>query len=291
MENSGLEHLTKPFDRLEADERTAEREEGFVDVGSPLVADGQTTKLVQPGQRPFHDPAMATESLAGVDALARDPNADAVPTQEATTPWDIVRLVSMQLGRALPSLAARSPDARDGIDELLEDGAVMSVGAGQADRERGAASVRNKMALRARFAAIRRVRAGGTPPFLAGMLALSKQARSHSIWSAAPSSSSSVWCNCSQTPASCQSRRRRQQVMPLPHPSSWGSISHGMPLLRTKMMPVRQARFGTRGRPPFGFGGSGGTSGSMRSQRASETSGLAMEPPFAQQAASVVPWF
>jgi hypothetical protein len=46
---------------------------------------------------------------------------------------------------------------------------------------------------------------------------------------------------------------RRQHVMPLPQPISWGSISQGMPLRRTKRMPVRAARSGTGGRPPFGL--------------------------------------
>ena len=33
----------------------------------------------------------------------------------------------------------------------------------------------------------------------------------------------------------------------LPHPISWGSISHGMPDFRTKMMPVKAARSDTSG--------------------------------------------
>lgn len=40
-------------------------------------------------------------------------------------------------------------------------------------------------------------------------------------------------------------------------------------------MAVRQARSGTRGRPPFGFGGAGGTSGSTISHNSSGSSGLA----------------
>jgi len=59
--------------------------------------------------------------------------------------------------------------------------------------------------------------------------------------------------------------------MPLPHPISRGSISHGMPLLRTKTIPVSTARSGTRGRPPFGFGGSGGSSDSTTAQSSSVT--------------------
>lgn len=86
---------------------------------------------------------------------------------------------------------------------------------------------------------------------------------------------SSCW-NFAQTPAWFQSCSLRQQVTPEPQPISCGSISQGMPLFRTKMMPVRQARFGIVGRPPLGFGLSRGRSGSMISHSSSGTSGVAM---------------
>ena len=46
--------------------------------------------------------------------------------------------------------------------------------------------------------------------------------RDQSIWSAARSRASSTSCSSSHTPAACQSRMRRQQVMPLPQPTSRG---------------------------------------------------------------------
>jgi hypothetical protein len=73
----------------------------------------------------------------------------------------------------------------------------------------------------------------------------------------------------------CQSRKRHQHVIPDPHASSCGSICHGMPLRRTKTMPVRHARSDTRGRPPFGRGGELGRSGSTRSHNASGSSAAA----------------
>jgi hypothetical protein len=76
------------------------------------------------------------------------------------------------------------------------------------------------------------------------------------------------------TPARCQSRKRRQHVMPLPQPNSCGSVSHGMPDFKTKTMPVKAARSAIwRGRPPFGFGGSGGRSGAMISHSVSLING------------------
>jgi hypothetical protein len=114
-------------------------------------------------------------------------------------------------------------------------------------------------------------------PRFAGTLALSRLARDQSIASASPSQSSKVRCSRRHTPAACQAVRRRQQVVPLPQPSSVGSIFHGMPLRSTKMIPDRHARSGTRGWPPFGFGGSFGNSGSMAAHSSSDTSGLLMQ--------------
>lgn len=49
-----------------------------------------------------------------------------------------------------------------------------------------------------------------------------------------------------------------------PHPSSCGSICQGIPLRRTKTMPVRHARSETRGRPPCGRRARIGKKGSTR---------------------------
>src|SRR5262245_10880415 len=68
-----LERLSKPLrEGIEADEGTAEGEEGVMDVRPALIADGQPPEAVEPGQRALDDPAVPTEALAGVDALAGD---------------------------------------------------------------------------------------------------------------------------------------------------------------------------------------------------------------------------
>jgi hypothetical protein len=109
-------------------------------------------------------------------------------------------------------------------------------------------------------------------------VALSTHARDQSIWSASPKRFRRVWCNLRQTPALCQSRRRRQQVIPEPQPISWGSISQGIPVLSTNRMPARQARSGMRGRPPLGLGFFGGSNGWMVVQSSSLTSSFAILP-------------
>jgi hypothetical protein len=154
----------------------------------------------------------------------------------------------------------------------------MDVGRGKHHRQRDAPSVRNKVALGALLSFICRIRSGFWAPLFAGMEAESSEARSQSIWSASPRRSRRTRCSLSHTPASCHSLKRRQQVIPDPQPISWGSISQGMPLFSTKTMPVRAARLSMRGLPPWGFGGSGGRSGSMVSHNSSVTSSLAMLP-------------
>src|ERR1700720_1475455 len=59
-----------------------------------------------------------------------------------------------------------------------------------------------------------------------------------------------------QIPRYCQSRSRRQQLIPEPQPISCGSISQGIPLRRTNtipVMPVKHALSAKRGLPPLGF--------------------------------------
>lgn len=74
-----------------------------------------------------------------------------------------------------------------------------------------------------------------------------------SIWSAWRSLFSRMrWTLC-HTPACFQSRSRRQQVMPEPQPISCGSISQGMPDMRTNRMPVKHARSGSGLRPGLRF--------------------------------------
>jgi hypothetical protein len=90
------------------------------------------------------------------------------------------------------------------------------------------------------------------------------------------SSASRTSCSRSQTPACCQSRSRRQQVIPHPQPNSCGNIVQGMPLRKTNKIPVSTSRLPTGGRPPFDDVAVGGNKGSTRFHNPSDTSGLAM---------------
>lgn len=273
-EDGDSEYLTEPQDEVEADERAPDPEERLVNVVTALVADSQAAVRAELGQGALDHPAMTPEPFLGFDALASDPATDSASPQITPAATVVVALVGMELGRALAGTAPRALDRGNRLDQFLEDDLVGDVGRGELERKGNTLLVDQNVALRARFAAICWIRAGSGSPLLAGMLAASKDARAQSIWSASPKVSKSVCCKRSQTPAFIQSRRRRQQVIPDPQPISWGNISQGIPLLRTNRMPVRAARSGTRGRPPFGLGGSSGRSGWTAAQSWSVTSGL-----------------
>ena len=253
--------------------------EGEMNIGAALVADGEATVAREPGQGALDDPAMSAELLAGVDALASDAAPDPAPMEVASAPGEVVRLVGVELQRTLARAAGAATwaeDRWDAVDQRLEEARVVQVRRREADDQGDAPAVDHKMALRARFAAIRRIRPGRFAPLFAGTLAESRLARDQSIWSASPNQSNNTWWSCCQTPACCQATSRRQQVEPLPQPSSAGSILHGSPVFSTKMIPVRHDRSGTGGRPPCGFGGAFGSSGSIASHRSSDTNGLLM---------------
>ena len=124
----------------------------------------------------------------------------------------------MQLVGSAAWPSPRPLDGRDTIEGRFEQEIVVPVGRAQETGERRALPVDHEMALRARFAAIRWVRPGLAAPFFAGRLALSSAARLQSMRSALPRRSSKARWRAFHTPASCQSRRRRQQVMPDPPP-------------------------------------------------------------------------
>ena len=118
---------------------------------------------------------------------------------------------------------------------------VVPIGATDQHHQRNTPGVYDDVSLGAKLASVR----GVGPCFLAprglGTEEPSMLARLQSIWSCSRKRVSMAWCNCSQTPAAFQSRRRRQQVMPLPYPSDWGSSCQGMPVCRTNKMPLRAA--------------------------------------------------
>src|SRR5438132_11216203 len=241
-------------------------QESQVNVVTTLIADGQPTIVVQPGEGALCYPPVAAQPLAALYSFACDAALDASLTKSRSASGYVIRLISVPLVGALAGAAPLTMWALDWLDavyHLFKHHRVVSVTTCQFHRQRDTPSLDHNMALRARFALICGVRPNSrglwVPLFtpLARMVSLSRLALDQSIMSAAPKRSSTARWSLRHTPAFCQSRSLRQQVTPLPQPISCGSISQGRPLRSTKMIPVRAARSGTRGRPPLGLGDSG----------------------------------
>jgi hypothetical protein len=248
-----------------------------MNVVSLFIADAQTPPLEQPLEASFHDVPERAQPAAVLIVPVANRGYDPPSCQRfADLILSVIRQVCQHFVGTAPATAIGLVDRWKRIDE--GDGAlrIVHIRARVLNRERNAAGIGDQMTLRAVLSAIRGVWAGFLPPKRARTEQLSMTAQDKSTSPAAPSSLRKIFQIFSQTPASCQSRSRRQQVMPQPQPISGGRYSQGQPLLRMKRIPVRHARSETRGRPPFGFGGSGGNKGRIRSHNSSDNNRLAM---------------
>jgi hypothetical protein len=91
---------------------------------------------------------------------------------------EVVALVGVQFGWSTPWPSRTLADCRHGIDQRLQELAVMPVGRRNPQGEGDAIGIDEDVALGARFAAVRWVRPGLFAPLFAGTLALSTAARS-----------------------------------------------------------------------------------------------------------------
>ena len=250
-----------------------------MDVSATFVAHPQPAELVQPSQSSLDYPAVHPQPAAVGGAPSGQRRRDVALSQRLAMLPRVIGPVGVQpLGPATGATAA-APHRRHGVHQRQQLGYVVAIGAGQEGRQRGAVGVSERVMLASRLAAVRGIGAGFFPrPPTARTDALSTQARDQSSWSASCNLDNSVSWSFSHTPAACQSRSRRQQVIPEPQPISWGSISHGMPLFSTNRMPVRALRSSRGLRPGWRNrrGLAGGSSGSTISHSSSLTKGFAM---------------
>ena len=277
---ANLGTLTKPhnlFDSSPTDQEATDDEERQMDVVSLFITNSQSALIEQPIERRFDDIPKPTQAAAVFGVPFGDPRSNATLTKRLTNLlFGIVGSIRQHFVGTPARSASRLSNGPNPIDQRDGQLRIMDVRPRVLDRQRNSAGLDDQMTLTAILAPIRGVWAGLLPPKSARTEQLSIAEVDQSISPATPNSSSRTCQIVCHRPACCQSRRRRQQVMPLPHPISCGRYSHGMPVLSTNRIPLRQARSGRRGRPPLGLGGSGGKCGLIRSHNSSDTSGLAM---------------
>ena len=219
-----------------------------MDVGAALVADGRAAEAGQPGQGALDDPAMAAQAIRALDAAARDAGGDGSRPALVPAAAVIVGLVRVELPGSASWPPAAAAHARDDIEHRGKQRArrggsrrsARSPAACRARRRGGGACV-------ARPAPVGRVRpdrrrAATSAPFCRDGRGSSIDARSQSRASASASRSSRRRCGSPTTPASFQSRSRRQHVMPVQPNTSRGSRSQPIPDHRTNTMPSSARR-------------------------------------------------
>ncbi|SDC74561.1 hypothetical protein SAMN05421548_11012 [Paraburkholderia lycopersici] len=246
-----------------------------MNVETTLETNAQFAETGKPGMRELDYPAIPAEPLLTFHATAGDTGRDAALPQVTTAACKVIAFVRMQLARTFAGLSVQARYRRNGIKRALECHRIMPVGTRDRDGQRNAARIYDDVLFCPGLSGWGRFPG---PPGLE-TLAASRLARSQSIWSCSRKRRSIARCSFSHTPAACQSRSLRQQVIPLPKPNPFGKYSHGIPVCRTYRMPFNAARSSTvRRRPPLGDGVNTGISGSSAAHNSLLIFRLAMSP-------------
>ena len=207
-----------------------------MDVGAPLVTNRQASIPLQPREGAFNDPALASQGRLLFSSLC---DRVARVMQTATDP---VALVVVGLAGMQHPLVPRRKHRLGRLHQSRQGRAFRHVGGAQGCGHGHALLIGIQVMLAAGFAAIRRLGSGSRAPFFAATSDESITKRPSAKRSVCFRSSKKNSSRRCQTPSCCQSRKRRQQVIPDPQPSSCGRASDGMPVLRTNRIPVRTRR-------------------------------------------------
>lgn len=245
-----------------------------MDIGTPLPTYTQAAKLMQPREGTLNDPSGFPQATTVGGIAARQLRQDMMHAQPGTVFLRIIAPVTLHHLGATTRSAPFALDGRNGLYQRLQLSDVMRVGTGQNHGQGNALAIRDDVVLTAFFRTIRGIGARLCPPKTARTEALSTTARLQSIASCWPKRSKNTCQIFSQRPVDCHACKRRQHVIPEPHPNSLGSISQGIPERNTKIMPVSTARSAIRGRPPLGRAGSVGNNGAMVCHNSSLKSGF-----------------
>ena len=222
-----------------------------MDVGAFFIAHAESAVLMKPTVRPLHDPALHSQAAAVFRAAAGQMRRNTALAKGPSMRLGVIGPIGIRGVRTMARTARLTVDRGNGINQWNQLRDIVTVRAGDRRRQRDAVAVREDVVLRAGLAPIGRIRAGLVPPKTARTLELSMIARDQSIWSAWFNKSSSTRWITSHTPASFQSRSRRQQLIPQPQPISCGKSSQGMPVFKTKRMPVSARRLLMGMRPGY----------------------------------------
>jgi len=252
-----------------------------VDVVTSFVANAEASELMKPTVSAFDYPTMNSEAAAVFRVSFGQERFDAQVPQLIAVSSGVVRAIGVHALRPATRTTDLARDRWNRFDHRKQLSDIGRVGTGHRGCEGNPVSVGDEMVFRPCFPAICRIGSRFFPPCTARTEEESTTARDQSIWSACWRwAKSAVW-TFFQTPFFCHADKRRQQLMPLPQPSSCGSNSQGIPVRRTNRIPLSAWRCPIGLRPGYRrrrFLGAG-KSGSINAHNVSSKIGLAMLAP------------
>lgn len=247
-----------------------------MNISATLKADTEAAEIMEPGVSTFDHPTHLPKAAAMRLAAPCNAGRDVALMKQAPVLVVVVAPVCVHALGPTQWSAASTSDRHNGLDQGYQLRDVIAVCAGQDRRDRRTVGVGGDVVLGTGSRAIGGVRSSFSPAPTARIDEESTTTREKSIWSAARSLASNCACNASHTPACCQSRSRRQQLTPEPHPISAGRSRQRIPVFNTNKIPVSAARSGTGLRPGYlnRRGLAGGRSGSISFHNSSSMIGL-----------------
>ena len=222
-----------------------------MNVGPTFEANAKTTKVVEPRMSTFDHPAEFSQATAVLCAAPGDHRLDAAFAKFLAMWLGVVATIGVNDSGFLKRSATHAANRRDRVDKRQQLRDIVAVGASQDRGDGDAVCVDEDVVLGTGSRAIRGVRASFSPAPTARTDDESTAAREKSSWPASRNFASSSSCSRSQTPAFCQSRKRRQQVGPEPNPNLIDRSHQRIPVFNTNRMPFSAARFETGRRPGY----------------------------------------
>lgn len=222
-----------------------------MNIRTSLITNSQPAKLMQPGKGTLNYPTSFAQAATISCSSFSQQRLDTQKSQSNPVWLRVIATIALNDFGSF----SRSPRFTcywwNCFNQWKKLGNIVTISTGNCGGKRHTFSIGDYMVLTVVFASIRGVWAGFLPPKTARTDAESTIAREKSILSAFRNSLSKVWRILSQTPAFCQSRSLRQQVIPEPQPISFGKCSQPIPVFNTNSIPVKAARSEMALRPGY----------------------------------------
>jgi hypothetical protein len=150
-----LEQLAKRFESSQADDAAGQGKQGDMNVNAPLKASSQLAKGGHPGVCALDNPTVAPKPIIALNAFAGYAVMDTAAFEMSTAARVVVSLVCVQLTGPATRSAWLAAHRRQGVNQLIKDHRIVTIGSCDAKDQRGALAARDEMAFTAKLSSVR----------------------------------------------------------------------------------------------------------------------------------------